>query len=289
MGWAPRTALVTGASSGIGRGVALALAERGLTVIVAARRVEELEALASDALAREAPGRILQFALDVSDDVQVGGIADWLAARGLVVDLLINSAGYACAGPVETVSPAQVRRQFDVNVVGVVGVTQAVLPGMRRAGRGRIVNVSSVAGVLSLPFLGVYCASKFALEGLSDALRLELRPFGIDVCIAEPAATATSFADVTLATALGSPVSAAYAQWYDPRRLHAASAANAAPVEMAVESIVRMSLEARAAARTAFPARGRRLIAMKRLLSVAMIDKSVARRFGLVGVSRGSR
>ena len=112
--------------------------------------------------------------------------------------MLINKAGYACAGPVKTVPLASVRRQFDVNLIGLVGVTQAILPGMRKSGRGRIVNVSSVAGILSLPFLGIYCASKFALEGLSDALRLELRPFGIEVALVEPAAIASDFANITL-------------------------------------------------------------------------------------------
>lgn len=99
--------------------------------------------------------------------------------------------------PVEDVPLDEVRRQFDVNLVDLIGVAQAVLPSMRANRGGRIVHISSVTGAVSLPFLGIYCASKFALEGLSDAMRLELSPFGIDVCIAQPAAIASEFAHVT--------------------------------------------------------------------------------------------
>lgn len=276
MTWSPRTALVTGASSGIGRGVALALAKRGVLVIAVARRADKLDELAS-----EAGGNLVPLPLDLTDDAKVDGLANELVERGLTVDLLINNAGYACAGPVETVPLAAIRRQFDVNLIGLVGVTQAVLPGMRKSGRGRIVNVSSVAGILSLPFLGIYCASKFALEGLSDALRLELRPFGIEVALVEPAAIASDFANITLDQSRHEPVSDAYAQWYDPQRLHTASEANAVPSELAVAEVLRVATEPKVALRTVFPARGKRLVAMKGLLPTRLMDHSIARRFGL--------
>ena len=232
-GWAPTTALVTGASSGIGRGVALALARRGLRVIAAARRSDALAQLAD-----ESAGRVVALPLDVTDDDQLRALPARLGEIGASVDLLINNAGYACAGPVEDVSLDDIRRQFDVNFVGLIGVTQAVQPTMRAARRGRIVNVSSVAGIVSLPFLGVYCASKFAVEGVSDALRLELRPFGIDVCIAEPAA-------------------------------------------VAVDAILDLCLAATPRTRLVFPARGRRLVTMWRLLPVKVIDCLLAKGFGL--------
>lgn len=101
---------------------------------------------------------MLPLPLDLANDAQVGGLVDELGKRGLNIDLLINNAGYACSGPVESVPVAAIRRQFDVNLFGLIGVTQAVLPSMRANRCGRIVNVSSVAGILSLPFLGIYCA-----------------------------------------------------------------------------------------------------------------------------------
>ena len=122
-------------------------------VVAVARRADKLEELA-----REAGGKVLPLPLDLANDAQVGGLVDELGKRGLNIDLLINNAGYACSGPVESVPVAAIRRQFDVNLFGLIGVTQAVLPSMRANRCGRIVNVSSVAGILSLPFLGIYCA-----------------------------------------------------------------------------------------------------------------------------------
>ena len=187
--WQPSVALVTGASSGIGHATALALAARGITVVAAARRLAPLEDLAL-----EASGIIYPMQMDVTDEKSVVALPARLEALGLSVDVLVNNAGYACVGPAEEVSIDEVRKQFETNVFGALAVIQAVLPAMREARRGRIVNVSSVAGLIGLPFLGVYCASKFALEGLSDALRLELAPFGIAVALVEPAAIASDFA-----------------------------------------------------------------------------------------------
>ncbi len=272
--WIPKTALVTGASSGIGRGVAVALVAKGVRVIAAARRVDALDRLAS-----ESGGRITALKLDVTDDAQLRALPEKLGALNAEVDLLVNNAGYAALGPVEDISLDEVRRQFDVNFVGLIGVTQAVLPAMRANRSGRIVNISSVAGVVSLPFLGVYCASKFALEGLSDALRLELKPFGIDVCIAQPAAIASEFARVTHDQA--PPPSDAYARWYRPDALQDASEANAAPVGVAIDAIVEMCFSPTPKARVAFPARGRRMIAMQRLLPTRSFDAIIAKRFHL--------
>ena len=272
--WAPRTALVTGASSGIGRGVALALAGKGVRVIAAARRIDALERLAS-----ESGGRITALKLDVTDDAQLRALPERLGAFNADVDLLVNNAGYAAAGPVEDVPLDEARRQFDVNLVGLIGVSQAVVPAMRANRSGRIVNISSVAGVVSLPFLGIYCASKFAVEGLSDAMRLELKPFGIYVCIAQPAAIASEFANVTHDQARAP--SDAYARWYRPDALRDASEAYAAPVDVAIAAIVEMCLSPIPKARLAFPARGRRMIAMQRLLPTRVFDGILAKRFRL--------
>ena len=122
---------------------------------------------------------------------------------------------------------------------------------MRANRSGRIVNISSVAGLVSLPFLGVYCASKFAVEGLSDAMRLELKPFGIDVCIAQPAAIASEFAHVTHDQAR--PPSDAYTRWYRPDALRDASEANAAPVDVAIDAIIEMCLSTDAQSKACVP------------------------------------
>ncbi len=271
--WAARTALVIGASSGIGRGAAIA--GKGVRVIAAARRIEALDRLAS-----ESGGRIAALELDVTDDAQLAALPRRLSELDAKVNLLVNNAGYAAAGPIEDVALDEVRRQFDVNFVGLIGVTQAVLHAMRANRSGRIVNISSVTGVVSLPFLGFYCASKFAMEGLSDAMRLELKPFGIDVCIAQPAAIASEFAHVTHDQARAP--SDAYARWYRPDALRDASEANAAPVDVAIDAIVKMCLSPISQARVAFPARGRRLIAMQRWLSTRRFDAILSERFRFV-------
>lgn len=217
--------------------------------------------------------------LDVTDDAQLRALPGRLCALNANVGLLVNSAGYAAAGPVEDVPLDEVRRQFDVNLVGLIGVTQAVLPAMRAARSGRIVNISSVAGVVGLPFLSIYCAPKFAVEGLSDAMRLELRPFGLDVRIAQPAAIASEFAHVTHDQARAP--SDAYARWYRPDALRDASEANAAPVGVAVDAIVEMCLSPTPRPRLAFPARGSRMVAMRRWLPTRRFDAIIAKRFHL--------
>jgi NADP-dependent 3-hydroxy acid dehydrogenase YdfG len=172
----PRTVLITGASSGIGEATARALAAAGHRVIAAGRREDRLVALA-----RRHSG-ITPLVLDVADP---GGVD--AAIAGLPpIDVLVNNAGFAASGPVETVSEGETRRQFDVNVFGLLHVTRAVLPGMRLRGTGLIVNVSSVVGRVSFPGTGVYSASKHAVEALSNALRAEVKPFGIDLVVVEP-------------------------------------------------------------------------------------------------------
>lgn len=187
-------ALVTGCSSGIGRAVALQLAAAGVTTVATARRVETLTELA-------AAGCIVR-PLDVTDDASRRAcVRDSLAAHGQV-DILVNNAGYAELGPLEQVPLDAVRRQLETNVVGPAALAQLLLPGMRERGSGRIVNVSSMGGEITFPGGGVYHASKYALEAMSDALRMEARPFGIQVVVVQPGPVATSFdvnsADLTV-------------------------------------------------------------------------------------------
>jgi NAD(P)-dependent dehydrogenase (short-subunit alcohol dehydrogenase family) len=159
------------------------MASAGWNVVAGVRHTEHGESLA----AQGSPGRIAPLLLDVTDPAHIEVLDEKLPAR---VDALVNNAGIVIDGPVETVPLDDLRRQFEVNVVGQVAVTQSLLPRLRES-RGRIVFISSVSGRLSSPLLGVYSASKFALEGLADALRIELRPWGIKVTLVEPAATDT--------------------------------------------------------------------------------------------------
>jgi NAD(P)-dependent dehydrogenase (short-subunit alcohol dehydrogenase family) len=183
---ASRAVLITGCSSGIGRATAERLASRGYTVYATARRIETIADL-------EGRGcRVL--ALDVTDDdsmqAAVGTVVDEQGAVGA----LVNNAGYSQSGAVEEVPMAEVRRQFETNVFGLVRMCQLVLPGMRGQGHGRIVNVSSMGANFTFPGGGLYHATKYAVEAISDALRFEVKGFGIDVVIVQPGIIRTGFA-----------------------------------------------------------------------------------------------
>ena len=166
--------LVTGASSGIGFDTARALAQLGHQVYGAARRVDRMEPLKADG--------VTPVALDVTSEESLQAC---VAAVG-PIDVLVNNAGYGYFGPIETVPMEDARRQLEVNLFGLARLCQLVLPGMRERGNGRIINISSVAGKAVLNFGGWYNVSKFAVEAFSDALRIELKPFGIDVAKIEP-------------------------------------------------------------------------------------------------------
>lgn len=167
-------ALVTGASSGIGARTAALLAQRGLTVFGAARNT------------RAVPDGVTPIGLDLTDEGSIRDAVAGVTRAAGTVDVLVNCAGYGEFGSVEETPLAAAREQLEVNVLGAIGLVQAVLPGMRAAGRGRIVNVSSLAGEFASPLGGWYHASKFALEALSDSLRGEVAPLGIDVTLVQP-------------------------------------------------------------------------------------------------------
>jgi NAD(P)-dependent dehydrogenase (short-subunit alcohol dehydrogenase family) len=178
-----KVALVTGASSGIGKATAEALLGEGFIVYGSARRVDKMEDL-------KTLGMIpIQMDVTVGEDV-VNGIRCIEDAHG-GVDILINNAGYGSYGAIEDVPLEEARRQFDVNIFGLARLTQLVLPHMRKSGYGKIVNISSMGGKVYTPFGGWYHATKHALEGFSDCLRLETAPFGIDVIVIEPGGIAT--------------------------------------------------------------------------------------------------
>lgn len=178
--------LITGTSSGIGRATALRLARRPeLTVYATARRTEAVAQLA-DAGARP-------LRLDVTDDDSMRAAVDAVEAEHGAVGVLVNNAGYGTYGTVEETDLDEVRRQFETNVFGLARMTQLVMPAMRKAGRGRIVNIGSMGGRLVFPAGGYYHASKYAVEALSDALRFEAAAFGIKTSLIEPGLIRTSF------------------------------------------------------------------------------------------------
>jgi short-subunit dehydrogenase len=207
------TVLITGATQGIGRHAALALTARGHRVIASGRNKDALETLRLQEKAIDA------VQLDVTD---VTSIAD--ATRevdrltdGRGIDILVNNAGYGLVGPLAEVTDAKLREQFEVNVFGLMSVTRAFLPKMIARGSGRVINVSSVSGRISMPLFGAYHASKWAVETMSDSLRMELRPFGVHVIVIEPGTIRTQFVDRSKREAStiespGSPYAPVYGQ-----------------------------------------------------------------------------
>jgi NAD(P)-dependent dehydrogenase (short-subunit alcohol dehydrogenase family) len=183
----PTTVLITGCSTGIGRASAKHLAAAGHTVYATARRPEAISDLETDGC------RIL--ALDVTDESSMTAAVDRVVAEQGAVGALVNNAGYSQSGAIETVSPEDLRRQFETNVFGLVRMCQLVLPSMREAGHGRIVNISSMGANFTFPGGGVYHATKYAVEAISDALRFEVKGFGVGVTVIQPGLIRTQFAE----------------------------------------------------------------------------------------------
>lgn len=182
--------LITGATAGIGRMTALHLAKLGHHVIATGRKPAELTKLAA-----EATGKLDTLLLDVTSlasiTAAVTEVEKLTGGKGL--DVLVNNAGFGTLGPTSEISDVEMRRQYETNVFGLMNVTRAFLPKMMARKAGRIINVSSVGGRITLPYFGVYNSTKYAVESLSDAMRYELRPFGIDVAMIEPGVIRTNF------------------------------------------------------------------------------------------------
>ncbi|MBA2564307.1 MAG: SDR family oxidoreductase [Gemmatimonadetes bacterium] len=193
-----KVVIVTGASSGIGLATARLLAGRGSAVVATARRADRLADLAAEAERRG--GRILAVPADITSSEERARIVSAALGEFGRIDALVNNAGYGRRGPVEIVPLEEVRRNFETNLFGLIGLTQLVVPELRRAGGGRIVNVSSVAGRVAWPFSSVYGATKHALEAISDGLRAELARFGIRVVVVQPGLVRTEFGAVAEAS-----------------------------------------------------------------------------------------
>jgi NAD(P)-dependent dehydrogenase (short-subunit alcohol dehydrogenase family) len=188
MNQANKVAIVTGTSSGIGKAAAIRFLEMGYTVHAAARRLHAMKDI-------EAKGAILHE-IDLRQSADINAFVSDVVASSGRVDVLVNSAGYGFFGAVEDVPIAAAKEQLEVNLFAVAQMIQAVLPVMRKQRSGKILNISSTGGKSALPLGGWYHASKFALEGLSDSLRSEVRPFGIDVVVVEPGGVKTEWGGI---------------------------------------------------------------------------------------------
>jgi NAD(P)-dependent dehydrogenase (short-subunit alcohol dehydrogenase family) len=281
----PRGAVViTGASSGIGRTCALSLDALGFRVFAGVRKSSD-----GESLRRVSSARLTTLFIDVTDEQSIAAAAEEVSREvgdaGLVG--LVNNAGIAIPGPLEYLPLEELRRQIEINLVGQLAVTQAFLPLLRRA-RGRMVNVSSLAGKLSTPFNGAYGAAKHGMEALSDTLRMELAPWGIQVSVVEPGAIATHMPKKLSRDAqavLGSLPSEGrerYGSAFETYvRVLAEHAQSGSPPEVVSQKIIH-ALTARTP-RTRYPAgaHARRLLTLYRLLPDRLFDQVIFRFFDL--------
>lgn len=231
-----KTVLITGCSSGVGRDLAQRLAQAGYSVVATARHPETLHDLPV----------ALALPLDVTDPASVATATSEVIRRFGRIDVLVNNAGYALRGALEEVPIEDAQAMFDVNVFGVLRLIRAVGPQMRRQGRGRIINISSIAGKCSTPGNGTYSATKFAIEALSDALRWELAPFGIQVVIIEPGSISTPFEATAQAHSqtILADASSPYAALYRHTAAFAASMRRQGAGPEAVSKTVQRAIEA---------------------------------------------
>jgi NAD(P)-dependent dehydrogenase (short-subunit alcohol dehydrogenase family) len=269
------TVLITGCSSGIGRALADAFRDAGHEVWATARKPDDVEQLSSAGFtARQ---------LDVNDGEALKRLADELEAQHGRLDMLVNNAGYGAMGPLLDGGVDALRQQFETNVFAVVGVTRALFPLLRRA-RGLVVNIGSVSGVLVTPFAGAYCASKAAVHALSDAMRLELAPFGIQVMEVQPGAIASQFA--SNAQRQAEQMLAADSAWW-PLREHVQARARASQDKPTSAAEFAQGVLA-AVGKSPVPAVVRlgngstALPLMARLLPRRLLDWALRKRFGLL-------
>ncbi len=227
--------LITGCSTGIGHDLAGQLTRTGYQVVATARKAQTLNGVPA----------ALKLPLDVTQPDSVNQAVQCTLERFGRIDVLVNNAGYAVRGAVEETSDAQVQAMFDANVFGVMRMVRAVAPQMRQQKSGRIINISSLAGKLATPANGTYSASKFALEALSDALRLELAPFGIQVVLIEPGSIKTHFvatADAHAQAIVSNPASP-YHTLYQQSDQFAAGMRRNAPGPEAVSQVIQQAIE----------------------------------------------
>jgi NAD(P)-dependent dehydrogenase (short-subunit alcohol dehydrogenase family) len=292
-----KTILITGATAGIGRHAALELIRQGHHVIATGRREPALATLKDEAakLAKTSGGRLDTLKLDVTDVASVGAAVTEVdtLTDGHGLDVLVNNAGYGQLGPVEEVSDADLRRQYDTNVFGLMSVTRAFLPRMRARGDGRIVNVGSIGGRYTFPLMGAYNSTKYAVESLSDALRNELAPFGVEVSIIEPGPIATEFNDRAMDTidvsAAGGKTSAYAPVIAQADRFRKRFEASSSGPEVVTRAIVHAALARRPRVRYVVPRLAAVMLAFLAILPTRLIDLVMRRASGLTKKNLESR
>lgn len=284
--------LITGATAGIGRATALHLARKGHHIIATGRRRRALDALQSEADAEQLAVDTLR--LDVTDPASIRETVTKVdeLTDGHGVDVLVNNAGYGLAAPLAEVSADDLRHQFDTNVFGLMATTQAFLGAMVARGAGRIINVSSIGGRITFPMMGAYHASKYAVEALSDALRMELSPCGIHVSVIEPGPIKTEFVDRLNDAANPYKVDRSlYAKVFDRTDAIEGQAMAFAPgPEVIARAIERAATSRRPRARYIAPLWSRAALAMLAMIPLRLRDALMRAMFGLtkerIAVSR---
>jgi NAD(P)-dependent dehydrogenase (short-subunit alcohol dehydrogenase family) len=276
-----RTALITGASSGFGLLTTITLARRGWHVLATMRDLSRREKLESAARAAGVLDRIEFLALDVTNAEQIDALAASVAARPGPLHAVVNNAGFAMAGFTEDVSDAELRRQFDTNFFGATAVTRAFLPQLRRQGSGHIVFLSSISGRIGFPGVGSYVASKFALEGWAETLRLEMKPLGIQVVLVEPGSFATDIWTRNAAVSAGtldpkSPNASRVARW----RKRMESGKPKANPQVVADGIVAILHNPRPKLRYAFGTDAKMGIWLRRLLPWSVLERILIKASG---------
>lgn len=262
-----KVALVTGASAGIGKAIVRRLLADGWTVYGGARRVEQMEDVQAEG------AKILR--LDVTDEASMKAAVDGLLGAEGRLDALVNNAGYGSYGALEDVPLAEARRQFEVNVFGLVRLTQLVLPTMRAAHAGTIVNISSMGGRIWMPIGGWYHATKHALEVLSDALRVETRPFGVRVVVVQPGAIESEWSGISADNLERASKGSAYAEQVAPMVRTLRGYANAASPDV-IAAAVSKAVHARSPRRRyAAPIDAKAFIFLRWLLPDAVWERLV--------------
>jgi NAD(P)-dependent dehydrogenase (short-subunit alcohol dehydrogenase family) len=266
--------LVTGCSTGIGRALAVELGRRGHHVFATARRPETLGDITTD--------RVEALALDVTDSASIDAAVDRVMERAGRIDMLVNNAGFNLIGPVAELPLSGLRKLFETNVTGTVATIQAVFPHMKERGSGRIVNIGSVVGIFPTPFAGGYCATKSAVHTLSDVLRVEVAPFGIDVVVVQPGGVASNIA-ATASQGLdryGSDDSA-YQRVHENIVARAHESQNRPMPTDAFAKHVAEAITAERAPRVVRAGRGARALPRLARLPSSLLDRALTRRFGL--------
>jgi len=232
-----KTVLVTGASAGIGKATAILLAQNGYNVYCAARRTEKMQDLKNYG--------IKPIALDVTKDESITACVEQIFKEAGNIDILVNNAGFGSYGAIEDVTMHDAKYQLEVNVFGAMRLTQLVLPKMRQNNYGKIINISSVGGKISSPLGGWYHASKFAIEALSDAMRLEVKQFGIDVIVIEPGGTKSEWGGIAVESLMRVSGKTAYGGLVTAYRKAFEQVAENVPEPIVIAKLIKESIEAK--------------------------------------------